>query len=67
MPKHTKRKFRIKHYINHDRYHFGIFYCLDFDMSYSGKRDKYLLIGIGKHDICIGMITEEEWEVESHE
>ena len=60
MPEHSKRKFRIVHNTNDGRWHFGIFFCVDYDWSSSGKRDIYLLLALGKHDINIGMITEFE-------
>ena len=68
MLEHRKRKFRILHETNDGRWHFGIFFCIDYDWSSSGKRDKYLLIAFGKHDIFIGMLTRyDEWEDTSYE
>lgn len=58
MPDRSKfvRKFRIKH----DEawsWHFGLFFCIE-PISATGKRDFYLFLALGKHDISIGMISE---------
>lgn len=59
MPDKSKfvRKFRIRH----DEawsWHFGLFFCIEPECNGTEKRDFYLLLGLGKHDISIGMISE---------
>ena len=59
MPDRSKfiRKFRIRH----DEawsWHFGLFFCIEPRCTSTGKRDFYLFLALGKHDISIGMISE---------
>lgn len=61
MPERSKyvRKFRIKH----DEawsWHIGIFFCIEPKNEINNKRDFYLFLCFGKHDISIGMITNYE-------
>lgn len=59
MPERVKfeRKFRVKHDVLVGRYHWGIFFCVDWK-DCNGNRDKYLLICFGKHDLSIGIMGE---------
>jgi|GEM_PF-2896304 len=64
MPSEDKfvRKFRIRH----DKawsWHLGIFFCVEPKRN-NGKRDVYLFLALGTHDISIGMISEYEGDEE---
>lgn len=63
MPERVKfeRKFRVKHDVLDGRYHWGIFFCIDWE-DCNGNRDKYLLLCFGKHDLSIGIMSEYKEE-----
>ena len=58
------RGFKIKHDKGEDRFHIGIFFCIDYK-DIMGKRDKYLFICPGLHDFSIGIMSDygdqSEW------
>lgn len=56
-----KRGFKIKHDKEYDRFHIGVFFCIDYK-DIKGKRDKYLFICLGFHDFSIGVMTDYEDE-----
>jgi hypothetical protein len=55
----TKYKYKFK--IKHDKawaWHVGVFFCVE-PRCDDGKRDFYLFLCFGNHDITIGMIHDD--------
>lgn len=55
-----KREFIISHEKTSGRFHWGIHFFIDYK-DRDGKRDIYMFLCLGKHEISIGWMADRDW------